>query len=105
MRQLVLVSHYLLRPGETLPFSANVYSLLSASDGTLWIGTSSRLFSLKDNKVEEHVRGRINTIVEDRKHRIGVRDCAGAGHHTEGHNSIPLKRLRPPSRDARSIPR
>ena len=61
-----------VRPGETLPFSAAVYSLLSSSDGTLWIGTSARLFSLKDNKVEEHVRGRINSIIEDRQHRIWV---------------------------------
>jgi signal transduction histidine kinase/ligand-binding sensor domain-containing protein len=61
-----------IRPGETLPFSGAVYSLLSSSDGTLWIGTSARLFSLKDNRVEEHVRGRINAIIEDRQHRIWV---------------------------------
>jgi ligand-binding sensor domain-containing protein len=61
-----------IRPGETVPFSAAVYSLLSASDGTLWIGTAARLFSLKDNKVDEHVRGRINAIVEDRRHRVWV---------------------------------
>ena len=30
------------------------------------------LLSWKNNKVEEHVRGRINAIIEDRKHRIWV---------------------------------
>ena len=59
-------------PGGTLPFSAAVFSLLSASDGTLWIGTSVRLLSWKNNKLEEHVGGRINAIIEDRKHRIWV---------------------------------
>ena len=59
-------------PGETLPFSAPVYSLLSASDGTLWIGTATRLLSLRNDDLQEHVRGRINAIIEDRKHRIWV---------------------------------
>ena len=61
-----------IRPGETVPFSAAVYSLLSSSDGTLWIGTAARLYSFKDNKVDEHVRGRINAIIEDRQRRIWV---------------------------------
>ena len=59
-------------PGETAPFGAAVYSLLSSSDGTLWIGTSAGLRSWKNNKLEQHVRGRINAIIEDRKQRIWV---------------------------------
>ncbi len=61
-----------VRPGDTQPFNATVYSLLGASDGTLWIGTSSGLLSLKDNTLTQHVRGRVNAIIEDRKHRIWV---------------------------------
>ena len=59
-------------PGDTLPFSALVLSLLSSSDGTLWIGTATRLLSWKNNTLAEHVRGRINAIIEDRQHRIWV---------------------------------
>ena len=59
-------------PGDTLPFSAPVYSLLSSSDGTLWIGTATRLLSLRNNTLQDHVRGRINAIIEDRKRRIWV---------------------------------
>ena len=59
-------------PGETAPFSAAVYSLLSSSDGTLWIGTGAGLRSWKNNKLEQHVRGRINAIIEDRKQRIWI---------------------------------
>ena len=59
-------------PGQTTPFSAVVLSLLGAADGTLWIGTSTQLWSLKNNTLSEHVRGRINAIIEDRHHRIWV---------------------------------
>jgi signal transduction histidine kinase/ligand-binding sensor domain-containing protein len=61
-----------LAPGETAPFSAAIYALLGASDGTLWIGTSTGLLSWKDHTLTQHVRGRINAIIEDRKHRIWV---------------------------------
>jgi hypothetical protein len=51
-------------PGQPTPFNGAVYSLLGASDGTLWIGTATRLLSLKNNTVSEHVLGRINAIIE-----------------------------------------
>ena len=59
-------------PGQPTPFSAVVLSLLAAADGTLWIGTATQLWSLKNNTLSEHVRGRINAIIEDRHHRIWV---------------------------------
>src|SRR5215831_6290447 len=59
-------------PGQQTPFNAAVYALLGASDGRLWIGTATQLLSLKNNTVSEHVRGRINDIIEDRQHRIWV---------------------------------
>ena len=59
-------------PGQPTPFSAVVLSLLGAADGTLWIGTATQLWSLKNNTLSEHVRGRINAIIEDRHHRIWV---------------------------------
>jgi len=49
-----------------------VYSLLGSSDGTLWIGTANGLFSWKNNHLKEHVSYRINSILEDRDHRIWV---------------------------------
>lgn len=49
-----------------------VFSLLTASDGTLWIGTGMGLLSWKNDRLEEHVSGRIAKILEDRKHRIWV---------------------------------
>src|SRR5882724_518238 len=52
--------------------SGPVISLRSSSDGTLWIGTGTQLLSWKNNNLQEHVRGRINSILEDRKHRIWV---------------------------------
>jgi signal transduction histidine kinase/ligand-binding sensor domain-containing protein len=59
-------------PGQQTPFSAVVLSLLGDADGTLWIGTATQLWSLKNNTLSEHVRGRINAIIEDRHHRIWV---------------------------------
>jgi signal transduction histidine kinase/ligand-binding sensor domain-containing protein len=59
-------------PGQRTPFSAVVLSLLGAADGTLWIGTATQLWSLKNNTLSEHVGGRINAIIEDRHHRIWV---------------------------------
>jgi signal transduction histidine kinase/ligand-binding sensor domain-containing protein len=49
-----------------------VYSLLGSSDGTLWIGTADGLFSWKNNDLTEHISYRINSILEDRDHRIWV---------------------------------
>jgi signal transduction histidine kinase/ligand-binding sensor domain-containing protein len=49
---------------------AIIYSLTASSDGTLWIGTSMGLASWKNGQLQEHVRGRINSILEDRKGRI-----------------------------------
>ena len=61
------------RPGETQPFSAAVYSLLSASDGTLWIGTVDAACSAgRTTSSKSTSRGRINAIIEDRQHRIWV---------------------------------
>jgi signal transduction histidine kinase/ligand-binding sensor domain-containing protein len=57
-------------PGQSTPFSAVVLSLLGAADGTLWIGTATQLWSLKNNTLSEHVGGRITAIIEDRQHRI-----------------------------------
>ncbi len=51
---------------------ASVYSLRVSSNGTLWIGTSAGLASWKNGRLQEYVRGRINSIVEDRKGRIWV---------------------------------
>jgi signal transduction histidine kinase/ligand-binding sensor domain-containing protein len=51
---------------------AIIYSLLASSDGTLWIGTAAGLVSRKNGQFQEHVRGRINSIVEDRKGRIWI---------------------------------
>ena len=51
---------------------ATIYSLSASSDGTLWIGTSAGLVSWKNGQIQEHVRGRINSILEDRKGRIWV---------------------------------
>ena len=71
--------------------SAIIYSLHAASDGTLWIGTAAGLASWKNGQVQEHVRGRINSIVEDGKGRIWVARsrvpdtngglCQAAGEH------------------------
>ncbi len=58
--------------GVESPFSYPVYSLLASSDGTLWIGTGRSLLSWRNNNLQEHVRGRINAIVEDRQRRIWV---------------------------------
>jgi signal transduction histidine kinase/ligand-binding sensor domain-containing protein len=57
--------------GKGEPISA-IFSLRGSSDGTLWIGTGSRLLSWKDNHLQEHVAGRINTILEDHQGRIWV---------------------------------
>jgi Predicted periplasmic ligand-binding sensor domain len=58
--------------GAASPFSDAVYSLLASSDGTLWIGTARGLVSWRNNTLQDYVRGRINSIVEDRQHRIWV---------------------------------
>jgi signal transduction histidine kinase/ligand-binding sensor domain-containing protein len=50
-----------------------VYSLLAASDGTLWISTPTRLASWKDGKltvISPH--GRVNAIAEDHQGRIWI---------------------------------
>jgi ligand-binding sensor domain-containing protein/two-component sensor histidine kinase len=51
---------------------APVYSLLGSSDGALWIGTATRLLRWKNNTLNEYRLGRINSILEDRRHRIWV---------------------------------
>jgi hypothetical protein len=51
---------------------ATIYSLTASSDGTLWIGTSAGLVSWKNRQIQEHVRRRINSILEDRKGRIWI---------------------------------
>src|SRR5215475_9093811 len=55
--------------GKTLANSA-IYSLRGSSDGTLWIGTGSGLLSWKNNTLQDKLRGRINSILEDHKGRI-----------------------------------
>src|SRR5262249_39142656 len=56
-------------PGKS--FSGGpIFSLRGSSDGTLWIGAGTGLLSWKNNTLQEHVRGRINAILEDRKGRI-----------------------------------
>lgn len=59
-------------PGAKSVSGTIVYSLLSSSNGTLWIGTAERLLSWRNGKIQERLRGRINSIVEDRKGRIWV---------------------------------
>jgi signal transduction histidine kinase/ligand-binding sensor domain-containing protein len=56
-------------PGKSLT-NPNVISLLGSSDGTLWIGTARGLLSWKSNELREHLKYRINGIIEDRKGRI-----------------------------------
>ena len=58
---------------------STIFSLQGSSDGTLWIGTNVRLLSWKNNHLQEHVRGRINSILEDRKARIWVARSRIAG--------------------------
>src|SRR5262245_18064008 len=60
--------------GHTKAFSDFVLSHLGAADRTLCIGTTTQLWSLKNNTLSEHehVGGRINAIIEDRDHRIWV---------------------------------
>ena len=58
-------------PGTSASISA-IYSLQGSSDGTLWIGDANGLLSWKDGTLKKHVGGRINSILEDRKHRIWV---------------------------------
>src|SRR4030095_8484424 len=59
-------------PQNTGAFYRGVVSLLGASDGTLWIGTDTGLLSWKNDRLEEHVSGRIGAILEDQQHRIWV---------------------------------
>ncbi len=54
------------------PFNSAVVSLLGASDGTLWIGTDTGLLSWKNDRLEQHVSGRIGAILEDHQQRIWV---------------------------------
>ena len=56
-------------PGKSLA-NPNVISLLGSSDGSLWIGTANGLLSWKNNDLREHVRYRINGIIEDHTGRI-----------------------------------
>jgi signal transduction histidine kinase len=48
----------------------DIISLLGSSDGALWIGTASGLLSWKNNELWEHIRYRINRIIQDRAGRI-----------------------------------
>ena len=47
-----------------------VYSLRGSADGTLWIGTGAGLLSWRNDNLRDHIRGRINSILEDQKGRI-----------------------------------
>jgi signal transduction histidine kinase/ligand-binding sensor domain-containing protein len=58
-------------PQKNLSATA-IVSLLSASDGTFWIGTATGLLSWKNDRLEEHLSGRIAAILEDHKRRIWV---------------------------------
>ena len=58
-------------PGKSLP-NPNVISLLGSSDGALWIGTAGGLFRWKDNDLREHLRYRINRVLEDHAGTIWV---------------------------------
>ena len=51
---------------------AIIYSMHASSDGTLWIGTAPDSSSWKNGQLQEHVAGRINSILEDRKGRIWI---------------------------------
>ena len=57
--------------GKSAPITS-IFSLRGSSDGTLWIGSGIRLLSWKDNRLQEYVAGRINTILEDHQRRIWV---------------------------------
>jgi signal transduction histidine kinase/ligand-binding sensor domain-containing protein len=59
-------------PAASTLSGAIVYSLHASSDGTLWIGTALGLVSWKNERLQDHVRGRINSILEDRKGRIWI---------------------------------
>jgi signal transduction histidine kinase/ligand-binding sensor domain-containing protein len=52
--------------------TAIIYSLTASSDGALWIGTTEGLASWKNGRFQEHVRGRIDEILEDHEGRIWV---------------------------------
>src|SRR5258707_997663 len=58
-------------PHKSLAGTA-ILSLLSGSDGTLWIGTATGLLGWKNDHLQEYVSGRIGAILEDRKRRIWV---------------------------------
>ena len=50
-----------------------IYSLLSSSDGALWIGTAKQLLRWKSDSIHGYaLGGRINSILEDRQQRIWV---------------------------------
>ena len=59
-------------PADTRLSSTAIISLLAASDGTLWIGTPAGLLSWKNDRLKEHVSGRIGAILEDHRRRIWV---------------------------------
>jgi signal transduction histidine kinase/ligand-binding sensor domain-containing protein len=59
-------------PADDRLSSTAIISLLAASDGTLWIGTLTGLLSWKNDRLQEHVSGRIGAILEDRQRRIWV---------------------------------
>jgi len=54
--------------------SIGIFSLLAASDGSLWIGTGHHLAHLKDGNLMDYVDhlGRINAIIEDRNGTVWI---------------------------------
>jgi ligand-binding sensor domain-containing protein len=71
-------------PPDGNRLSIGIFSLLAASDGSLWIGTGANLAHLKDGDLINYVDGlgRINAILEDRNGtvwiaRSRVRDATG----------------------------
>jgi len=47
-------------------------AIMAPSPGATNIGTASGLVSWKNGQIQEHVRGRINSVVEDREGRIWI---------------------------------
>ena len=85
-------------PGKSLA-NPNVISLLGSSDGTLWIGTAGGLLSWKNNDLREHLKHRINGIIEDHKAGIWVAQArtrdAGRSLPSDGRAPRLLWRRRP----------
>jgi ligand-binding sensor domain-containing protein len=70
--------------GTTLLSSTSIYSLLAATDGSLWIGTGVNLFRFKDGNLTSYTNalGHFNSILEDRNGSIWTarsRAVDGAG--------------------------